>query len=368
MSSKDQRRRSFSKLLGGIFLILLSCGLQLSGLCWPLEHRLLNLLPEKIGQTAFPSPSVILLTLDSGSDGFAPMDVALALRGLTLLHPNRVILDGTIASDQEATPLLSGVLDRLKKDSGISLILPHPAGTKAVFQSVPLTRYPPSLIPFPWKNLEGKASAASSEKAFLSPQGESNQELPLFAVTDEGAVIGSLWWWSLPSEMTASPPYILFNKILLCPTHTLFWITPKGNYHPLAGASVKTLALDDFLLHIEQKEQGNISPGFDALWKNATVIIGTAQENEKASALSDLLKTTSIHRFSLKNQILMILGWIALFLLVQELRYREIPYFTRWILPPLIFLGLTGGTIFLLSQGILLPWLPGIITALLMLI
>jgi hypothetical protein len=361
------RNRNFSALLVGVFLILLTGGFQLAGYCWPLEQRFLKALPSGLLPASFSHSPVVLLELNAGSDGFAAMDIALALRGLSLLHPDRVLLDGRIAEEKEAIPLLPGVLDRLKKDPSMVLVLPHAGGVQSVFQPIPLTRCPPCTNLFPWQKVQGKALAPVHdpvEGAYLPAPQEKDQDLPLLAMTDDGSVIGSLWWWALPSEVTASPSYLFFGKIFLSSTATFFWITPSGAYHPLSDLRVKPLSLDDFLLRVEQKEQGTISPGFDALWNKAVVIIGTSAEEGRATALADLLRATGIRPLSFVSQTVITFGWVLLFLLIQELHLRASFRFTRWIFPPVILIALIGITLCLLPHGILLPFLPGLIVAL----
>ena len=239
------------------------------------------------------APRIILLSLEKGAAGDSPLDVAMVLRGLTQFHPECVIVNGKIEPEQGTVPLLPSILARLTNHMGITLILPESPSPETLFRSVPLVRY------------------SLSEK----------------------------------------------HTILLLANHAPLHLTSSGEVSQSGnGETFREIPLDDFLLKIEQKERGVISPTFDSLWKNATVVLGTHDDSVTISMLAALLQAIFFRRLPLWSQTMMILGWMFLFFLIKN-RRGGIDQLPRWLLPLLIT-----------HQGIIIPFLPGIVTALLLLL
>ncbi len=368
---------SFQTILG-ILLIFVVAVLQGLGFCQPLEKSLRQHLPPRFLPE---SPRVILLSLESGDQGYRAIDIAMVLRGLGLLHPRCVIVDGAIELEQGTVPFLPNILSRMQ-GSGIFLILPQCSAPASQFEAISLIHYEfraemlSSFSPLStWPKFEGKALPGTGNAFLPMPHVSqvSRSEttlpslLPLLAKTTEGSTIGSLWWSAIPSKIRATP-LLLFGKILLLDNHTPLHLTPSGE-GKLSDGRVIDMPLDDFLLHIEQKEQGSISPSFDSLWKNATVVLGTPAALPQATALATLLEETTYAYLSLWAQTLIMLSCITIFFLAQKL--RGVPSIPRWLIfltLVLITLLLSSVTFLYLQQGIMIPFLPGIITALLVLI
>jgi hypothetical protein len=353
----------------GIVLILLFAVLQGLGFFQPLEKILRQYLPLRILPE---SPRVILVSLESGDQGYRAIDSAMALRALRLLTPRCVIIDGVIEPELGNIPLLPNIISRLRS-SGTSLILPQFSAPSSRFQAVSLIRY--SLYPerlSGWPQFEGKSLPGTGDAFLLNPLQAPPEEallppLPLLATTAEGSTIGSLWWWALPSEIRAIP-LLLFGKILFLGNHTPLYLPPSGEVQLSAGAVIE-MPLDNFLLHIEHKEQGTISPSFDSLWKNATVVLGTHAALAQAAVFASLLQETSYTHYSLRIQFLMTLAWMVIFLLAQKA--RALPNMPRWLFflsIALLTAILLGIALLLLHQGVLFPFFPALLAILLSLI
>ena len=347
-----------------VLLIFLTALMQGLGFCPQMERGLAYLLPEHLRPEP---PRMILLSLESGPQGFSALDVAMALRGLGQFHPECILVNGKIEPEKGSVPLLPGIISSLINKTDITLILPESPSPEARFRRTPLVRFTFWANENTWPVLAGKCGTGTGA-AYLPDNQETKENLSLLASSSDGSTIGSLWWWGLPLQVRKHPPLLLCDTILLLANHSLLRMTPSGEV-PLSteGGTFREIPLDDFLLQIEQKERGVISPAFDTLWKNATVVLGTHSDTATISDFASLLREVSAKRPSLRIQMLMALGWIMLFILIKNGR-SGIQSLPRWLLPLLIVLIVIFTTLFLMHQGFMIPFLPGIITALLLLL
>jgi hypothetical protein len=357
-------------LLIGVTLIFIVTVLQALGFCNPLEQGLIHALRRIFPALLPQAHRTVLLSFESSPGGFPSMDVAMALRGLGELHPRSLLIDGTLAPENGPVPFLPSLFTRLK-EADVTLLVPQPAPSASAstrFRAVPLARY--SLgPPHPgWPILPGKAVPGIGN-AFLPESRNAPNSLPLFSSTSDGSTIGSLWWWALPAAERQTP-FLLFGKLLLLGNHAPLRLTPTGETLPSASSppeSFMEIPLDDFLLRMEQRDQGILSPSFDGLWNNATVVLGTHDNLPEAAAMAALLDETSWRHLALGTQILLACGWSVLFFLVPKFIFghRNIP---GWLLPLLIVIVLSATTLVMLHLGTIIPFLPGLLTTLLLVI
>ena len=345
----------------GILLILSLGASESFGLFHREEQYLVRHLPVRFQQEAQP---VILLTLEKGPQGFSPLDVAMALRGLGKFHPRCILLNGTIQAEQGAVPLLPGIVSKMQAIPGLKLILPQVPAPEAEFQSLALVRYSLSSTPVAWPRLEGIASPGSGA-AYLPPATwfSADASLPLLATAAHGVPVGSLWWWALPESLLQSPPLLLFNTHLFLNHRTQLQLTPDGSLPPVTLGEFIQMPLDDFLLQIETKEQGSISPTFDSLWDKSTILIGAGTDVTNAAALASLLQEVSWHHWPVWGECTLPLFCLVLFL-VSRWQTLFPNYFGSLLLG--IMLAITAALLF--PHGILFPFLTVMVTALLLLL
>jgi hypothetical protein len=305
-------------------------------------------------------PRVVMITLENSSRGFQAMDVAMALRGLGKFHPRCIVINGVIEGEQSSVPFLPDIISQLRKMPGLELIIPEIPSSSAQFKSLPLVRYSPDSRVPDWPKVEGLATPGSGA-AYLPGSGGNELELPLFATTDQGVPIGSLWWWSLPASACKSPPLLLFGHELLFSTHARIVLTALGSTTSLLPGVFLEMPLDDFLLKLERKEQGSISPTFDTLWDSNTIVIGSHDDASKVACLATLLWNSSLRYLPIPIQLVLGFGWIVMFILA-----RRTSWVPRLILSLCVLLSLIGSTLVLSRYGIILPFIPGVGTALLL--
>ena len=344
----------------GVSLIFAAALIQALGFLNPLDLRLLNSLQE-LGPSRFlpEPPRVILISLQKTTHGYPAMDLAMVLRGLKNLHPRCIVVNGQIEPEQGPVPFLPPIRSRIA-ETGITLVLPQLPSPTSRFQSIPLIRYSLTSVSYDWPIIDGKAIPGTGDAFFPSTTNSpgSDSRLALFANTCEGVPVGSLWWWTLPQEVRQTPSLLLFGKVLLLSNHTPLQLTSAGEANASYG-SILEIPLDDFLLQCEQKEQGTISPTFDTLWDKSTVVIGSHDDASKAASLSVLLQSAVWQHLSLVMQGVLAIGWFVLLILSRKLSISP------WIISTLILVFITSLTLLLLHQGIINPYLSGIVAALL---
>lgn len=354
-------------IVGAAILQAVDCGLL-----WTWERKVIRSLPAAWQPTL---PKMVLLSMGAGKEGFAPLDLAIALRGLWKLHPARVLIHGTIAPApaNEPIPLLQGVISRLGEE-GMEIIIPQTPSPERLWQFLPLCCYePPAALraKAEWPLAQGHA-APSGKESFLPNDDREANTLPLFATTEQGEIIGSLWWKavasftppSLPS--TAGTIWLLGRRILIFPNHAVIPLNEHGAIvggKSLPPRECKMVPLADFLLKMEQKERGTLSPDFDALWENSMVIIGTPSDLTRVSLLAAVQSRLALRCLPILLQAALALLWITL--LVLGYRHTRKARITLAII--LIFLSVIA-SLFALHHGWILPWLPPLLTSLFLLI
>ena len=343
-------------------LILLTALLQGIGFFQRVEMWVMGILPAHLRTQ---SQRVILISMEKENGEFSSLDVAIALRGLSHSHPDCVIVNGTIKPEQGSVALLPNILARLTDNTGITLIIPQSPSPEALFRNVPMIRYSPWKMECKWPIFPGQ-SGPGTGAAYLPKNDGAKENLPLLAKSSEGAIIGSLWWWGLPQSVKEHPPFLVGESLLLLGNHALTHLTARGDFSKTAySGAYREIPLDDFLLQIEQKERGIISPAFDSLWKESTVILGSHDDAAKISTFANLLREVSSKRLPLWSQSLMAFGWMALFFLIRS-QPSGGQYVQCRLLSLLITLAVMLTTLLLIHQGIVIPFLPGIVTALLL--
>ena len=348
--------------IAGVILLAAAGLLQSAGLCWPVEKGLKELLAHVAGRFLPERPATVLLTLEPGDQGLRPLEVAMALRGLSRFHPARVVVNGPVEAETTEVPLLAGLLAKLR-DSEFPVIVPVVPTPTSHIASVPLDRLDPlgAWVPrMAWPMFDGFSSEESSASPYQPAPGNNDGYLPLLGLTAKGEPIASPWWRLLNRE-GSSPSLLVLGRMLILPDRHPLWITEGAVLRPQVPGAVRTVALDDFLLRIEQLERGTINPGFDALWNHATVIIGTQRDLPKAASVSSLLERFSLRVQSFPLQALSLLVWIAAFLLITQLPSR-----TRNAAAGILLIVVLGSTLFCLHAGWSFPFLPGILAALML--
>jgi hypothetical protein len=125
-------------------------------------------------------------------------------------------------------------------------------------------------------------------------------------MTDQEEIIGSLWWMALTSPSSApitspfpeGPIWLLAKSLLIFPNHAAILVNRDGALtveSSQPGIDIKVIPLADFLLKLEQKERGSLSPDFDALWENATVVIGVPEDLPRVSLLASIQARLAFH-------------------------------------------------------------------------
>jgi hypothetical protein len=303
---------------------------------------------------------VILLAVDRNAEGFEPLDIAMALRGLRKLHPYRVIINGNVRRKSDSLTIVEGVRERIVHD-GISLIEGTAVTPEALWRPVPLSTYtPPSSLHLesPLPRIPGR-SVADGKSCFLPATDEkAASSLPLLASTESGEIAGSIWWEAMKPQMLTGPIWLLWGKLLLFPNHAPLLIS-SGGTKTFSTSSTTLVPMDLFLLRIEEKERGTFSPDFEALWDHATVVIGSTDDIGITGSLHSILKSISFKRLPLLGQTL-----LALILIVVLFALRRVSQGKRLFIATAILLLVIGSGIIALNHNILLPLLAPLVTAL----
>jgi hypothetical protein len=352
------RRLKLQLVLGSFVIILVAVG-QAVGFFQQWEQTFVHYLPARFLPEA---PRVVMITLEKSSHGFQAMDVAMTLRGLGKFHPRCIVINGVIEAERSSVSFLPDIISQLRKMPGLELIIPEIPSSLAQLKSVALIRYSPDSRVPDWPKVEGLATPGSGA-GYLPESGGSELELPLFATTDQGVPIGSLWWWSLPASVRKSPPLLLFGHELLLSTHARIGLTASGSTTPSLPGVFLEMPLDDFLLKLERKEQGSISPTFDTLWDSNTIVIGSHDDATKVASLASLLWTSSLRYLPLPAQLVLGLGWIMMFIVA-----RRASWVPRMIFSLCVLLAIIGSTLVLSRHGIILPFIPGVVAVLALLL
>jgi len=366
-------------------IIMLATFVQLLGLTWPLEERLLQILPSTLitkvhGGENF-GPKIALLEMSPVDEAFPAVDVAMALRGLGKLHPARILIAGKVTSDKESEQLLLGVLATLRAE-GIDVIQSQEPSAAAHYYSIPLCRYdPPNFFHLDthWVTLPGSISN-KTQQCFLPPDLNSSgttqstsQGLQLFAKTAQGEVVGSTWWDVIREEVAErevgvgidsssvknqDPLWLLGGRLLLIPKRSPLFLTADGSLRTNTSSPVQSSSLEDFLLHAEQKERGEPTSSFNSAWNDALVILGKKSDQPFLSTLQKLGSQLAWKHMSWSTQLLLGLGCILVLLI--GVGSGKIP---SLLLAVLLLVATPTCLLLTVRHGILIPWLaPGILT------
>jgi hypothetical protein len=338
--------------------------LQGFGVFWNGEREVIHLIPKEWRPEV---PKVILLQLDKEEAGFKPLDVAMALRCLEKLHPAEVVFSGMIASDPETTPLLDDLFARTSQEK-IKLVRPILPSQEAQYRPVRLVCYdPPNSLGLTSRFETLPGSVSNKGDGFFLPEPLSHQgaKLPFFAQTKYGEVIPSLWWGSLMDGKTPSSDilWLFGGRILLLPNHGTLFMDGAGSAIPVPREGGRIIPFDDFLLQMEQKERGNLSPGFDALWNQSLIVIGTNEDTEQVALFSALAEKISWAHLPPLWQCTEVAMLVVLVLLLHQRRLS-----LRIVVAMMILLGTIATTILCARHSLLVPFLPSLAAGFLLLL
>jgi hypothetical protein len=355
------------------FLILLTTILQLLPITWSLEMSMLRHLPQTILGSPTSLPSTRLLEVPSTDEGLSPLDVAMTLRGLGKLHPAEILIVAKIAHDPESDQLLKGVLNTIRAE-GIEVLQAQVPAENSTYHSVPICRYtPPFISGSPLETIAGRISN-KDQGCFLPSAVNSSQGIQLYAETSQGEVVESIWQ-ELLKEMisakkdnirdaltkTTEPSWLIGGRVLIFPNHSALLLNEYGSVPLITiGTSfTNRVTQEDFLLGSEQKERGEKSPEFEALWNDALVIIAQDSDLPTVSTLHQLASRLVWRHLPMISQFVLGVGCVLLLLVgVRSGKSSSL------ILAAALVVVTVIATMITLRHGILIPWLPQMVTAL----
>jgi len=303
------------------------------------------------------TPKIILLSMQRESGGFVPLDVAMALRGLGKLNPSRVVILGKVNKDPDSLTLLEGIHGHLR-DHGTRITEESLPSGQSLWRPVPLSRYTPPaafILESPLLGIDGKVVPEGMESF---PQGYGEFTFPLFRITAAGDVAGSVCWEMLLPSKINGPFWLLGGRLLLFPNHAPLLLS-EGTVRIIPPESpVVVMPLDLFLLRIEEKERGMIRPDFETLWEGATAVLGESGTEFQMTRISSMRENMAIRRLPLIAQ-----AMIATLLIIALLASGRYSRATRLYSALALLVISIGAGIVCLHQGLLLPILPVIVTA-----
>lgn len=336
-------------------LILLAAAVQIIGMPFSLECRI-------VSGMGIPSPAcaeTILLSLPpSSSDPCDPMDLALALRGLSMLGPSLILLPETTNPTPEQAGLLNSVKARLR-ELGIPLFETAKDISSTAYRPVPICRYSPSWCTQEPKIHEPAGSApADGTMRFPTARHEEEGKLTLLARNRTGELLGTVWWDGLMKGQPSAPVWMLADRFLILPNHDVMAID-GGCVTVHQGKSPRTVPFEDFLLRMEERERGTLSPRFDELWHGAVVVVSSGEDLPSVTKLASLRETFCRGSLSVTGQILssVLLSMMTFAAFLTRGTVRN-------ILTVMIVAGVGIASAWILFQGImppLLPWLTAIL-------
>jgi len=286
-------------------IIVLCAALQFLGFFWPFEEFLLKRLP---GRWSPGLPKTLLITFEHAEEGLSPLDLAMALRGLEKLHPRCAVIVGNLRPTEDLPPLLRAMISRitLGNHDGFPIVYGIPPRPSSLFSPIsmkhfgrPFSQSGKTVFPA----IDGNADAQVHGAGFIpEKRGTSGNTLQLLASVADGTTVGSFWWYALLIPETF--PLQGGKGWIFLPNHSVVRINPEGFCPTAPSSGIRAMALEDFLLRIEQMERGNISPSLDSLGRNATVFLGDQNHFGPAGAFSSLLSRVSFSRPAPMIQIL----------------------------------------------------------------
>lgn len=335
-------------------LVLAGAMLQILGGPFALECSLVS----KAGIPSPANPKTILLCLNQTSGPCDPMDMALALRGLSMLSPAMIILPRETVQAPEQAGLLESVKTKLR-ELGIPLVETAKDSPLTLYRPVPLCRYlfgsdnPGSSLP----KLSGSAPAGGTMRFSAAESGKEGL-LPLLAHTPAGDLAGSIWWDALMSGQSPGPVWLLTDRFLVLPNHDILGIT-AGCTSANAGEKPGIVPIEDFLLRMEERERGGLSPRFDDLWHGAVVVVSSREDLPEVTALSSLRATYCRGSLPVTAQVLTAI-LLSLITAASFLTQGTV----RTMLAAMVIIGVLAASSWILFQGNippLIPWLLAVI-------
>ena len=335
-----------------ILVIVVAAFIQILGIPHPIECRFAALIGVHPQQTS----GTILLSLPSSSGLTDPMDLALALRGLSMLHPSVILIPSAIETTPEQVGMINSVKSRLKEqripvvEVGLDLPETH-------YRPLPLCRYSlstPSNMP----SLVGSAPGDGSLR-FSTAGRDALGILPLLAQSSSGEMAGSVWWEGLMANQPNAPAWLFLDRWLLLPNHDVLSLD-RGCVSIESSIPAQVVALEDFLLKMEEHERGTLSPGFDARWDRAVVIVASADKSPQVASLAAIREMTQWPSLSVTTQLLSAILLSTMTALAFLIRGR-----LRIAIVLLVILCVASTATYLLLQGIIPPLLPWTLAGLL---
>jgi hypothetical protein len=231
------------------------------------------------------------------------MDLALALRGLSMLGPSLILLPEPTNPTPEQAGLLDSVKARLR-ELGIPIVETAKDAALTAYRPVPLCRYSlPRFTQDPGiRELAGSAPADGAMRFSTAGQ-EKEGKLPLLARTRTRELAGTVWWDGLMNGLPRAPVWMLADRLLLLPNHDVIGIH-GGCVTIHRGKSPRTVPFEDFLLRMEERERGTLSPRFDELWHGSVVVVSSGEDLTLVTQLASLRETCCRGSLSISAQIL----------------------------------------------------------------
>jgi len=330
-----------------VVTITLAVLVTFCGLFTCFEGVCLTALPRTLRSA---EPRVVMLSLEEKHGCLDAMDVALSLRGLYLLQPSSITICENLESSPNGAPVTPAIANRISQfeHQGVPVIQSGMVSS-AMTEREPLFRSFPSGGKFRFKE-------SSRNRGGDPRQGEL---LPLFLNNTEG----SIWWNTIDQKLRVPSPRLLFGRVLVFNNATAFRLNGFGEIFQPFGLTPRSVALEDFLFRMEQKERGTINPGFEEIFHNATVFIASKKDLAMISSMAGVLNCIHYARLSALMQGLLGLCWILLLWIAAGLSSES-----RILLALTLLAGLIAGSLFLLRQQVLFPLVPGLVACLLILI
>jgi len=325
-----------------VVLITIAVVLTFCGFFTSVEGVCLRALPRTLRSA---EPQVVMLSLEEKHGCLDAMDVALSLRGLYLLQPASVTICENLEFSPNGAPVTPVITNRITQfEHRGTPMIQSGLVSSAMIEREPLFRsFPPG------------------EKSFLNRGDEQGRRegLPLFANITEG----SIWWNTINQRLRVPSPRLLFGRVLVFNNGTALRLNGFGEIFAPFELKPRSVALEDFLFRMEQKERGTINPGFEEIFHNATVFIASKRDLARISAMAGVLNCVHYARLSPLLQGLLGLCWILLLWIAAGFSSES-----RILLALTLLAGLIAGSLFLLRQQVLFPLVPGLVASLMILI
>lgn len=340
--------------LSAVVLIATLTMMTAGGLFTTIEGYLVSSLPKSLKPF---ETNAVMLSLENNRESLNAMDVALSLRGLFFLQPRSITICENMESAPDAAPVTPAIANRITQFDrrGISVNQPGTNSTDESRKELPLRCIPlPKSFPsFPFK----LAGLAENNRSINS------SALPLFVRSAQGNTEGTVWWDAIDQKLRIPPPTLLFGRILILNNFCPLPLNAFGDLSLPYSLKPRTMALDDFLFRMEEKERGTINPGFEEIFHDAVVFIAPRRDLGRVSTMAAVLDLLLYSRLSPLLQGILFLCWVLLFCFSMNLCLRF-----RILIAGVMFASIIGATLLLIRQGVLLPAEPVLAACLLIVI